>query len=201
MPPEIFSSCCLSVEWYCLLLYLSIHKKKGLETGEEQETQTSAEYQMDGKEDQKDGKTRPKKSKKRGPGRGTITLGGLRKVEKAKKRKGRQRVKKKMGKVGVHDGRKPGKKTGRIPPTRSVIFLDNTVGELTRRFQAAEEEAGRVTGHRIRITESAGVPLSLIFSSTDPWGPQYCERPECVPCMQQDETKINCRKRNILYES
>jgi hypothetical protein len=38
--------------------------------------------------------------------------------------------------------------------TRSVLFVDNTAGgELARRFQKAKEEAGMVTGYRIRITE------------------------------------------------
>ena len=158
-------------------------------------------FQKDGEAVQGDGKTKQNlKTKKRGPNRRTVTLGGLKKIEKAKKRKERQRVSRKLGQVGVQGGWK-NKKAGKIPPTRSVIFLDNTGGELARRFQAAEEEAGRVTGYRIRVTESAGTPLSLVLPSTNPWGPQDCGRDDCVLCQQPNEKRINCRKRNILYES
>ena len=45
-----------------------------------------------------------------------------------------------------------------------------------------------MSGYRIRITESAGTPLS-------------CERVDCVTCHQGDDKRINCRQRNILYES
>ena len=187
----------------------SIHKDgKGpaekpelVQDDQKQDADSSEEFQKVGQQDQVDGKARQGKNKKRGSNRRTITLGGLKKVEKAKKRKERQKVRKKLGKVGVHEGRKPGKKAGKPPPTKSVLFLDNTGGELARRFQAAEEEAGRVTGYKIRITESAGTPLSMVFSSTNPWGSQECGRHDCVPCQQQDKVRINCRKRNILYES
>ena len=72
---------------------------------------------------------------------------------------------------------------------------------LARRFQEAEVEAGNVTGYRIRITESAGTALSMLLPSTNPWGPQDCSRLDCVTCNQGDERRIDCRKRNILYES
>jgi hypothetical protein len=65
-------------------------------------------------------------------------------------------VRRKLGerKLPVKEGWK--KPKGPLPPTRSVIFMDNTAeGELARRFQKAEEEAGEVTCYRIRITESA----------------------------------------------
>ena len=91
---------------------------------------------------------------------------------------------------------------GPIPPTRSVIFVDNTAGgELARRFQKTEEEAGIVTGYRIRITESVGTPLGMLLPSTNPWGLQDCTRSDCVTCNQGDEKRIDCRRRNILYES
>ena len=93
--------------------------------------------------------------KKRGATRGTITMGGLHKVQKAKIRKEKQRVRRKLGerKPPVREGWE--KMKGALPPSRSVIFVDNTIagGELARRFQKAEEEAGEVTGYRIRITE------------------------------------------------
>ena len=72
---------------------------------------------------------------------------------------------------------------------------------MARRFQRAEEDAGEMSGYRIRITESAGTAMSILLPSTNPWGPQHCERPDCVTCHLGDERLINCGKRNILYES
>ena len=92
--------------------------------------------------------------------------------------------------------------SGPIPPTKSLLFLDNTAeGKLCRRFQEAEIEAGNMSGYRIRITESAGTPLSLLLPSTNPWEPMECERVDCVTCHQGDDKRINCRQKNILYES
>ena len=41
----------------------------------------------------------------------------------------------------------------------------------------------------------------MLLHSTNPWGTQDCERLDCVTCHQGDEKRINCRKRNIPYES
>ena len=43
--------------------------------------------------------------------------------------------------------------------------------------------------------------MGMLLPSTNPWGPQDCTRRDCVTCNQNDEKKIDCRKRNILYES
>lgn len=67
--------------------------------------------------------------------------------------------------------------------------------------QQEEEEASIVTGYRIRITESEGTPMCMLLPSTNPWGPQDCTRKDCVTCNQNDEKRIDCKKRNILYES
>ena len=102
--------------------------------------------------------------------------------------------------IHSHEGWK--KPRGPLPPTKSVFFVDNTAGgELARRLQEAEKRAGLVTGYRVRITESAGTPLGLLLPSTNPWGPQDCNRMDCITCSQNDEKRIDCRKRNILYES
>ena len=37
--------------------------------------------------------------------------------------------------------------------------------------------------------------------STNPWGVPDCGRADCVPCSQSDETRIDCKKRNIMYEN
>ena len=71
--------------------------------------------QQDGKTYQRDGRWNTKK--KRGPNRKTITLGGLKKIENAKKRKEKQRLRRKLGEMGVQDGRQQRKPQGQIPPT------------------------------------------------------------------------------------
>ena len=155
-----------------------------------EEEQVQESQAVEGEGYQKDGKRKEERwntKKNRGPNRQTITLGGLHKVQKAKKRKEKQKLRRKLGEmeIPVHGGWK--RQTGPLPPTRSVIFLDNTAGGLlAKRFQEAE---------------SAGTPLSMLLPSTNPWGPQDCTRLDCVTCNQGDEKRINCRKRNVLYES
>ena len=106
-------------------------------------------------------------------------------------------MRRKLGEMEIpsHEGWK--RPRGPLPPTRSVFFVDNTAGgELARRLQEAEKEAGVVMGYRVRITESAGTPLGLLLPSTNPGGPQDCNRADCVTCSQNDEKRIDCRKRN-----
>ena len=79
--------------------------------------------QMDGSN--RDGRRKP--SKKRGLSRGTITLGGLKKVEKARKRRVKQRLRKKKGDMNIHEGGKR-IRTDPPPPTRSEMFVGNTAG-------------------------------------------------------------------------
>ena len=68
-----------------------------------------------------------------------------------------------------------------------------------KRLQDEEKRLERMTGYRMRIAESAGMPLSRLLPSTNPWG--SLEREDCVPCSQGDEKRINCKERNILYEN
>ena len=90
---------------------------------QDQQEQDEEICQMDGSN--RDGRRKP--SKKRGPSRGTITLGGLKKVEKARKRRVKQRLRKKKGDMNIHEGGKRRRK-GPPPPTRSVMFVDNNAG-------------------------------------------------------------------------
>ena len=98
--------------------------------------------------------------KKRGPNRETISLGGLKKVEKALKRKTKNKLRKKLGRMDIPEGRIMRRGKGPLAPIRSVMFIDNTGGgELARRLQEAESDLGNATGYRVRIVESAGTPL------------------------------------------
>ena len=136
--------------------------------------------QVSGSEVKKAGKIR--KKKKRGVSKGTITLGGLKKVEKTIRRKEKNKMRKKLGNMSIPEGRKEKRESGPLAPIRSVMFLDNTGGgELTRRLQEAEIELGRATGYRVRMAESAGSPLGMLLPSTNPWGPSDCTRQNCVP--------------------
>ena len=140
--------------------------------------------------------------KKRGNKRGTITLGGLKKVEKALKRKAKNKMRKKLGDMSVPEGRKVRRGKGPLAPIRSVMFVDNSGGgELARRLQDAEEDLGKATGYRVRIVESVGSPLEMLLPSTNPWGPPNCERLDCVPCGRGDDKRMDCRKRNLLYKN
>ena len=81
------------------------------------------------------------------------------------------------------------------------MFVDNTRrgGELARRLQEKETDLGKATGYRVSIVESAGSPLGMLLPSTNSRGPPNCERLDCVPCGQGDDTRLDCRKRNLLY--
>ena len=82
------------------------------------------------------------------------------------------------------------------------MFVDNTSGgELAKRMQAAEDELGEATGYRIKIAESAGSALGVLLPSTNPWGPNDCERADCIICKQGDERRMDCKRRNVSNEN
>ena len=138
--------------------------------------------------------------KKRGANRETITLGGIKKIEKATLRKERQKLNRKLGSLNIPTTRE--KRRGPQPPTISVCFLDNTAnGILAKRMQEGEDVVGFKTNYRVKMTESAGTPLGLLLTTNNPWGNKDCERADCHPCSQMDEKRVNCKQRNILYES
>ena len=140
--------------------------------------------------------------KKRGPNRAILTLGGKKKVEKALKRKMKSKMRKRISELNIPQGRIGMKGPGPQAPVKSVMFIDNTAGgELAKRLQEAEMDLGKATGYRVRVTESAGTPLGMLLPSTNPWGHADCGRSDCVPCAQPDKKKLNCKKRNILYEN
>ena len=68
-------------------------------------------------------------------------------------------------------------------------------------MQEGEDVVGFKTNYRVKMTESAGTPLGLLLTTNNPWGNKDCERADCHPCSQMDEKRVNCKQRNILYES
>ena len=140
--------------------------------------------------------------KKRGPGRKQLTLGGKKRMEKSYKRKMKRKVNSGRGKAGIPA--KPKRKGDNVNNEQpiSVLFVDNTGGGLlAKRLQAEEVKLGKMTGYRVKIAESAGMPLARLLPSTNPWGNQDCGRADCTVCSQGDEKQQNCKVRNILYEN
>ena len=118
---------------------------------------------------QKAGQSQRNKGKKRGGDRPNITLGGLKRIEVATRRKEKRKLNKKLGVNGFPATRKS--RRGQQPTTRSVMFLDNTANaELIRRMQKVEEEIGEKSNWRVRMTEAAGTPpsVTILLTSNNP---------------------------------
>ena len=88
------------------------------------------------------------------------------------------------------------------PETIGVMFIDQTVdGLLAKLLQEVEDRLARTTGYRIRMVELSGSKLCHLLPSTNPWSGQDCGREKCVTCGQGGERLVECKRRNILYES
>ena len=143
-----------------------------------------------------------RKGKLRGPNRQTQTLGGIKKQEIALKRRAKRKVNRERGKAGIPAKKKSKEDKVMLEPPVSVMFVENTRdGILARMLQVEEKRLGGMTSYRVRVAESAGMALSRMLPSTNPWGPGDCGRHDCQLCNQQDETRQDCRKRNVLYEN
>ena len=106
-----------------------------------------------------------------------MTLGGKKRHEKSYKRKLKRKVNIGRGKSGLPAKRKEKGINVQNKKPISVLFVDNTAGGLlAKRLQKEEGKLGLMTGYRVRIAESAGMPLSRLLPSTNPWGNRDCER-------------------------
>ena len=75
-------------------------------------------------------------------------------------------------------------------------------------------------GFKVRVTEKRGTNLGSLLFNKNLWNGEPCgrgacrtcaqhstrikkggNRLNCITCSQKDEKRIDCRKRNILYES
>ena len=118
----------------------------------------------------KDGKSTKvaRKGKLRGPNRQTLIGRSKRKINKE------------MGKASIPAKRKSKEDKVMMQPPVSVMFGENTKdGELSRMLQAEEKRLGGMTSYRVRVAESAGMALSRLLPSTNPWGPGDCGRQDC----------------------
>ena len=112
-----------------------------------------------------------RKGKKRGPDRQSVTLGGIKRQKKSQKRRTKRQMNKDMGKAGIPASRKSRADKMMMEPPVSVLFVDNTrAGMLAKMLQKEEKRLGGITSYRVRIAESAGMALSRLLPSTNPWG-------------------------------
>ena len=51
------------------------------------------------------------------------------------------------------------------------------------------------------VVERAGQKLRNTISNSNPWKGSSSGRGDCVTCEQEDVMKIECRKRNVIYEN
>ena len=120
---------------------------------------------------------RKNKSKKRGPERRNLTLGGQKRQEMSLRRKIKRKINIGRGRVGHPASRKNKKDSLNNEAPISVLFIDNTKGGmLAKRLQSEESRLSTMTGYRIRVAEAAGTPLSILLPSTNQWGVQDCTR-------------------------
>ena len=88
------------------------------------------------------------------------------------------------------------------PDTLAVMFVEQTFGgELAKRLQVVEDRLARMTGYRVRISETSGSQLCRLLPNTNPWSGVDCGSSECYTCSQGGETLEDCKRRNVLYES
>ena len=55
-------------------------------------------------------------------------------------------------------------------------------------------------GFRIKVVERTGTSLKSTLPNTNPWAGAHCSREDCTTCNQAGEEKIECTKRNLVYE-
>ena len=100
-------------------------------------------------------------------------------MEKSAKRKMKNKLNKKLGVLEIPTKNKI-RNRGPPPPTKSVMFVDNTAGGfLLKRFQKGEVDLGVKTDYRVRMAEMAGTSLSLILTSSNHCGPEYVKSGLC----------------------
>ena len=73
-------------------------------------------------------------------------------------------------------------------------------GILAARLRQLEDRLAGLTGFRIKYVEEGGTPLWRQLASNLDSG-VGCGRNKCVTCTQDDEKKLNCYQRSVVYES
>ena len=93
-------------------------------------------------------------------------------------------------------------KKARTIKTRSILFLRGTKGgKLAKRMRLVMERVKEIVGFNAKVVEKAGQKLRNTLSNNNPWKGQECGRSECITCSQDEEQKLDCRKRSVIYEN
>ena len=58
-----------------------------------------------------------------------------------------------------------------------------------------------IVGFNAKIIEKTGQKMRNTLSNSDPWKGMECGRHECLTCSQEEEQKLDCRKRSLIYEN
>ena len=98
------------------------------------------------------------------------------------------------------------------PRVTSVLFVPKTrCSELQRRLQGCEERLAALGNGRVRYVEQTGVTVRQLLHRNNPWGGLPCsesgstgphgDQVGCLPCSGDNETKQNCTKRSLVYET
>ena len=72
---------------------------------------------------------------------------------------------------------------------------------LVKKLREITTRLTGVAGYNTKMVERAGKKLKQLIPNTNPWKGQPCGRGECHTCHQSEEQKVDCRKRNVVYES
>ena len=74
-------------------------------------------------------------------------------------------------------------------------------GMLVKKLREVTRRLTGVAGYNTKMVERAGKKMRHMLPNTNPWKGQPCGRGECHTCLQEEEQKLDCRKRNLIYES
>ena len=86
--------------------------------------------------------------------------------------------------------------------TRSTIFIiGSKYGNLAKRLRGIMERLKPIVGFNAKIIEKTGQKIRNTLSNSDPWKGMECGRYECLTCSQEEEQKLDCRKRSLIYEN
>ena len=83
---------------------------------------------------------------------------------------------------------------------KSKLKLISAKAEAEAWLSLAKRKTG-IVGYNTKVVEKAGQKLRKIVPNTNPWKGQPCERSNCQTCQHEEESKQDCRKRNLVYES
>ena len=86
--------------------------------------------------------------------------------------------------------------------TRSTLFIiGSKYGNLAKRLRGVMERLKHIVGFNAKIVEKTGQKIRNTLSNNDPWKGIECGRMECLTCRQEEEQKLDCRKRSLIYEN